>query len=224
VTTVKRRPYRTGIRRGDAPELVVAAATRLFSERGYLATSIEQIAAEAGVARPTVFSSVGPKGAILKAVLDQALAGDDAPLAVAERPWWREAVEEPDAERSLRLHARNMTRISERAAGVLRALETAASVDADAAEVWEQFRAQRRRGMRAFVESLSAKTPALRWDTDTMTDALWSLASDSYWRLVRDSGWTRDRYEQWLADLLVRTFLDAPNPSVSRGRTRRRTG
>jgi len=72
VGSVKRRPYRSSIRRGDAPALVREAAHRLFTTKGYLATSIEDIAAEAGVARPTVFSAVGPKPVILRTVVDQA--------------------------------------------------------------------------------------------------------------------------------------------------------
>ena len=87
----------TTIRRGDAPALICAAAYRLFSTKGYLATSIEDIAAEAGVARPTIFTAVGPKSTILRLVVDQALAGDDAPVPIAQRPWWREAIDEPDA-------------------------------------------------------------------------------------------------------------------------------
>ena len=118
---VKRRPYRTTIRRGDAPALICAAAYRLFSDKGYLATSIEDIAAEAGVARPTIFTAVGPKSTILRLVVDQALAGDDAPVPIAQRPWWREAIDEPDAVRSIQLHARNMCLINQRAAPVLRA-------------------------------------------------------------------------------------------------------
>ena len=91
-----KRPYRTTIRRGDAPKLICAAGYRLFSDKGYLATSIEDIAAEAGVARPTIFTAVGPKATILRLVVDHALAGDDAPVPIAQRPWWREAIEEPD--------------------------------------------------------------------------------------------------------------------------------
>ena len=91
MASVKRRTYRSSIRRGEAPQLVCAAAQRLFSTKGYLATSIEDIAAEAGVARPTVFTAVGTKPVILKAVLDQAMAGDDAPVPIAERPWFTEA-------------------------------------------------------------------------------------------------------------------------------------
>ena len=104
------------IRRGDAPALICAAAYRLFSDKGYLATSIEDIAAEAGVARPTIFTAVGPKATILRLVVDQALAGDDAPVPIAQRPWWREAIDEPDPVRSIELHARNMCLINQRAA------------------------------------------------------------------------------------------------------------
>src|SRR5918996_5522815 len=143
VAPVKRRAYRSSIRRGDAPVLVCEAAYRLFSTKGYVATSIADIAAEAGVARPTVFTAVGPKPVILRTVVDQSLAGDDAPVPIADRPWWREAIEEPDPARSIELHARNMCRISRNAAPVIRALEMAASIDADAAEVWERFQRQR---------------------------------------------------------------------------------
>jgi len=208
VGRVKLRTYTSNIRRGDAPALVCAAASRLFSTKGYLATSIEDIAAEAGVARPTVFSAVGPKPVILKNVVDQALAGDDAPVPIAERPWWREAIDEPDPVRSIQLHARNMCRIAQRAAPVLRALETAASIDADAAQVWERFQQQRRAGLNEFVVTLARKTTGLRLEEDTMTDTLCMLAADAYIRLVRDARWPIEKLEAWIADLMQRLFLD----------------
>lgn len=208
VGSVKRRVYRSSIRRGDAPALVCEAAYRLFSTKGYLATSIEDIAAEAGVARPTVFTAVGPKPVILRTVVDQSLAGDDAPVPIAERPWWREALEEPDPLRSIQLYARNMCRISGRAGLVLRALETAASIDADAAELWARFQHQRRDGLNQFARTLKQKTGALRYDEDTITDTMWTLAPDAYLRLVHDAGWPVERFQAWLADLLQRMFLE----------------
>jgi AcrR family transcriptional regulator len=205
---VKRRPYRTTIRRGDAPELICSAAYRLFSTKGYLATSIEDIATAAGVARPTIFSAVGPKSTILRLVVDRALAGDDAPVPIAERPWWREAIEEPDAERSIQLHARNMCLIAERSAAVLRALETAASVDDEAGEVWERFQRQRHAGLNEFAVALRRKSDRVRYDEDTITDTLWMLTPDAYLRLVRDAGWPLERFQDWLSDVLLRLFLD----------------
>ena len=208
VAGVKGRAYRSIIRRGDAPALVCEAAYWLFATKGYLATSIEDIAAEAGVARPTVFTAVGPKPVILRTVVDEALAGDDAPVPIAERPWWREAIEEPDPVRSIQLYARNMCRISGRAGLVLRALETAASIDADAAKVWARIQRQRRLGLNEFAVSLAQKTYALRCDEDTITDTIWMLAPDAYLRLVHDAGWTVERFQTWLADLLQRLFLE----------------
>lgn len=207
---VKPRTYRSSIRRGEAPRLVIAAATRLFATKGYLATSIEDIAAEAGVARPTVFTAVGAKPVILRVVVDQALAGDDASVPVAERDWWREAVDAPEATVAIKRLARNMTRIGQRIALIARALETAASIDPEAAKVWERYQRQRRIGLREFAVALTTKHASVRCDVDTMTDTLWMLQPSAYLRLVPDGGWTLKRYEAWLADLLTRLFLDEP--------------
>jgi AcrR family transcriptional regulator len=205
---VKRRPYRTNIRRGDAPELICAAAYRLFSTKGYLATSIEDIATEAGVARPTIFTAVGPKSTILRLVVDHALAGDDAPVPIAERSWHREAIDEPDAVRAIHLHARNMCIINQRAALVLGALETAAAVDAEAREVWDRFQQQRREGLNEIAVALSRKTDRLRYDEETITDTLWMLTPDAYLRLVRDAGWSVERFQDWLTDVLLRLLVE----------------
>jgi len=206
VASVNRRTYRSGIRRGDAPRLVCAAAHRLFSAKGYLATSIDEIAAEAGVARATVFTAVGPKPVILKAVVDQAMAGDDAPVPIADRPWFKEALDEPDPARSVQLHARNMCWITQRVAPLLKAVETAAAADPDAAKLWEVIQRQRRTGMAGFAAALSAKT-TLRCDERTVADTLWALTPDAYLRLVHEAGWPIEKFQAWLADLLQRLFL-----------------
>jgi AcrR family transcriptional regulator len=206
VATVKKRTYTSSIRRGDAPRLVCEAARRLFATKGYLATSIDEIAAEAGVARPTVFSAVGTKPAILKAVVDQALSGDDLPVAVADRPWFAEAVAEQDPRRAIRLHVRNMCRIQERAAGLLRALETAASVDADVAALHAQVRRQRREGLAGIAADIATKAD-LRLDESTLADVLFAVPHDTYHRLVVEEGWSAERFESWLADLVERTAL-----------------
>jgi AcrR family transcriptional regulator len=206
MASVKRRTYRSTIRRGDAPRLVCAAAHRLFSTKGYLATSIDDIAAEAGVARPTVFTAVGTKPVILKTVVDQAMAGDDAPGPIADRPWFKEAIDEPDPRRSLELHARNLSWIVQRVAPLLRALETAAAVDADAAALWADIRRQRRAGTAGVAANLAAKT-SLRCDEGVLADMLFVLPPDTYLRLVHEEGWPIEKYREWLADLLQRLCL-----------------
>jgi AcrR family transcriptional regulator len=206
MATVKRRSYQTTIRRGDAPGLVCDAARELFTTNGYPATTIEDIATAAGVARPTVFSAVGSKPAILKAVIDRAMAGDQTPVAVADRPWYQEAILEPDAGRAITLHARNITMIVGRVAALLRALETAATVDTDAAALWAATRRQRREGTAAIATDIASKT-ALRCEEKELADLLFTLPPDAYHRLVTEEGWSVERFETWLADLLHRICI-----------------
>ena len=201
-----RRSYRSTIRRGDAPQAILTAAATLFRTKGYLATSIDDIAAEAGVARPTVFAAVGPKPTMLKLVVDHATTGDDAPIPVAERAWSREALDAEDPATSLRLHARNSRRICERVADLLRAVESAAAVDPDAAALWAALQQQRRTSMRTFVQSLARKTE-LREDVRTITETMWAMIPALYLRLVRDAGWPPDRFETWLGDTFIQLWL-----------------
>jgi len=66
---------------------ILAAAAELFTRQGYAATTIQQVAEQADVAWQTVYSVFGTKAAILSAVFDVAVAGDDEPAPVAERPF-----------------------------------------------------------------------------------------------------------------------------------------
>jgi AcrR family transcriptional regulator len=201
-----RRSYRSTIRRGDAPQAILTAAASLFRTKGYLATSIDDIAAEAGVARPTVFAAVGPKPTMLKLVVDHATTGDDAPIPVAERPWSREALDAEDPVTSLRLHARNSRLICERVADLLWAVESAAAVDADAAALWADLQEQRRTSMRSYVRRLARKTE-LREDVRTITEAMWAMIPALYLRLVRDAGWPPARFETWLGETFIQLWL-----------------
>ena len=93
------------------------AARRLFVERGYVATTIEAIAGEAGVAVPTVYLAFGTKRALLAELLDIAAASDEQPVAVLERPWVDELRHDPDPQGHRRtLHCRHRDRAQQRAA------------------------------------------------------------------------------------------------------------
>src|SRR5687768_10475433 len=94
--------------------LVLDAARTLFIEQGYVATTVDQIAERAGVSKPTVFTAVGSKRVLLKELRDIALAGDDEPVPVPQRPWVQEVLGEPDPYRTLRLYAHYQAELAER--------------------------------------------------------------------------------------------------------------
>src|SRR6059036_3352192 len=81
---------------------ILEAAQRLFERDGYAATTMAAIAGEARVALKTVYVAFETKSGVLRALWNLRLRGDRADVPVAEQPWYREVVEEPDPERQLR--------------------------------------------------------------------------------------------------------------------------
>jgi AcrR family transcriptional regulator len=208
-----KRQYRSALRTAQARETrraIVSAAGQLFVRDGFGATTIDAVAEEAGVSRKTVFTSVGGKVELLKLSMEWAIAGDDQPVAVDERPEIRRLLREDDPVAMLRGWARTLVTIDARVAGLFRALELAADVDPDARSLYDRFAKQRLAGARFFVNRLVA-VHALRDDltADEATDLAW-LAGDPalYDRLIRQRGWSMDRVGEWLGQYLVRSLLD----------------
>src|SRR5690349_12346119 len=97
-----RRRYDSPRRREQAAATrrqILEAARPLFERQGYAATTMAAIAAEAGVAGKTVYLAFDSKSGVLRALWNLQLRGDEDHVPVAERSWYREAVEEPDPER-----------------------------------------------------------------------------------------------------------------------------
>src|SRR4249919_346628 len=86
---------------------ILEAAQRLFERQGYPATTMAAIATEAGVALKTVYVAFETKSGLLRALWHLLLRGDEDNVAVQDRGWYREVIEEPDPEQQLRLNARN---------------------------------------------------------------------------------------------------------------------
>src|SRR5215210_3714668 len=88
-TVAKRsRRYDSPIRARRAQETraaLMTAAAELFTTKGWAASGMRDVAAAAGVATETVYSHFASKRALLQAVVDVAVVGDEQPLAVAER-------------------------------------------------------------------------------------------------------------------------------------------
>ncbi|NNC51561.1 MAG: TetR/AcrR family transcriptional regulator [Erythrobacter sp.] len=51
-------------------DAIIAAASRAFFDRGYAATSIEQVAADAGVSKVTIYNRFGDKRSLLTAAVE----------------------------------------------------------------------------------------------------------------------------------------------------------
>jgi len=211
---VKPRRYQSALRREQAAATrtrIVRAAAELFAAQGYTQTSIEQIAARAGVARPTVYTGFTGKTDLLKEALDLLLAGDDAPVPVSDRPWFQELLDQGDPRRLLELEARNDRMINERIAPLHEALRNAAATDDAIARLHATIKQHRHTGARVVAEALAALGPFRDdLDLDAATDVLWLLKDPAlYTALVGNRGWSADRYQAWLARTMQASLLPA---------------
>jgi AcrR family transcriptional regulator len=183
---------------------ILSAAADLFTRQGYTATTIQQIAEQADVAWQTVYSVFGTKAAILSAAFDVAVAGDDEPIPVAERPFVQAIRDAADPREKAGIFAHHLRESAARTAGVVSVIESAATTDPEIAALWRKLRDQGLRGMtlaaRGFQEQ-GALRPGLT--IARAADILWLyLGPWSYRVLVTQGGWTLDEYEAWLADTL----------------------
>jgi AcrR family transcriptional regulator len=192
---------------------VLEAARELFIAQGYGATTIDQIAARAGVSKPTVFTAVGNKQTLLSTVRDVAMAGDDEKGAVIERPLAQRIRAEPDQRRAVELLAELFTGIGSRYAEIDAVLRGAAhSGEPGLRELWETSEQQRLVGARLWVTTLAEKgTLRTGLDVDTAVDLLWLyMAPDLFYRLVHGRGWSQERFQSWMTDTLYRLLLPEP--------------
>lgn len=181
---------------------ILRAAAALFSDRGYAATTLDDVALAAGVSRPTVFAAVGSKRALISQARDVALVGDDEPVAMPERPWVHALRAEPDAGEALRIYARAMGEIHSRAAKLELAITSAAEPDLQ--ELSRTARAQRRLGCGLITGIVATKRRLRRGLTaETAADIMFATASpEVYDLLVSVRSWSAKRYEAWLASTL----------------------
>jgi AcrR family transcriptional regulator len=205
MTEVKAR--RVPLRKRQALETrraIAHAARSLFAERGYVATSIEVVADEAGVAARTVYAIFGTKKAILGAICEEWLTEAGVMETVAEGLAVR------DLRRRLTLVAHSSRRQWESEHGVRAMLEGAAASDADIARMIASWKSDRARSFRAIVVGLEGD---LRdgIDGDRAGAIIRALTSaEIYSELVTGEGWTPADYEQWLAGLLGDVLLPPP--------------
>jgi AcrR family transcriptional regulator len=211
------RPYESPRRREQAEQTrtkILGAARRLFETQGYPATSMSEIAVEAGVALKTLYVTFDSKAGLLRALWHLLLRGDQGASPVGERAWFREVLDEPDPRRQLRLNARNSRVVKERAGELMGVLAGAAATDPGVQALWDRIQREFYDNQRTIILALQRKKalkPGL--GTKRATDALWTLNHpDIYRLLVKQCGWKPAQYERWFADAACSLLLAPARP------------
>ena len=182
-------------------QAIVDAATRLFLERGYAATTIADIATAARVAPATVYTSVGGKPKVLEAISQP--PADDPELArlISEV----EAADDPHE--AIRRSAKATRYSAETNADVFAVIMLNAPFDPTVAAAAADMAANFRKGARRLVNHLRELGALPRGTANDVDTVVYFLGHASWHRMVTDLGWTYDRAQKWLADRLAQALL-----------------
>jgi AcrR family transcriptional regulator len=208
------RGYRSPRREAQARQTrarIIAAAARRFLAHGYSRTTMRAVAADSGVALPTVELAFGTKARLLKTVIDVATAGDDEQAAMLDRPWTARAESTADPTEFIAAFAQQLTASAGRAAGLAAAALEGARADRDIAAVAAQLMSQRQVMAAWLVDGILFRS-ALRDGTSRgdAVDTVWTLMDPIiFCRLTEDRHWTSGRFERWFTDTVARLLLPA---------------
>ena len=203
-STPARRPNRREVAAAETRREILRTARRLFAERGFAGTSVQQIAEEAGVAVQTIYASVGPKSALVLALID--LIDEEAGIPALNA----EMARETHPRRLIAAAVRLTRQLNERCGDIMRVMFSAASADPDAAAAVADGMRRHQQGASQgarWLAELGALAPAVTPERAAVVLAL-MLSPASWQQLTQGSGWSFDEAETWLTASLIRLLLE----------------
>jgi AcrR family transcriptional regulator len=188
---------------------IVDAARTLLLKRGFAATKLDRVAAEAGVALPTLTGYFPTKAALLEEVLRAVVsgAGEEEQPTIGEQ--LKALLDIADPEQLLMAVSAAICSANKRAFELFEIMRKAAAADPKIEERRSAGSEARRRDQVPIARHLKRQR-ALRPDLSEQqaTDILWLYSSaDIYRLLVQDSAWPIKRYERWLTRTLMQALL-----------------
>jgi AcrR family transcriptional regulator len=198
---------------------VIAAARELISAPGGIgAFTIDAVAAQAGVARMTVYHQFGSKTGLIEAVFDS--------LAIVRRGV-RQLVAGlalSDPAETLAAFVRTFADVWQEDRLVIRRLAGLAALDPEFAAVWQARESRRREGMRQIATRVAAaRRRTARLDVEAATSALYAIVSPEGFEAMAGAGRTFGDVEPLVHELARKSLgLDGGEPvRMKKTKTRR---
>lgn len=194
------RPYSSPRRARQAAQTraeVVAAATRLFLERGWNGTTMAAVAAEAEVAVDTVYAGFTSKAGLLAAAKDVAKLGDEEPIPLMERPEFA-ALDRGSRLDRIEVSASLIAEINARTRAMDAVWREAAAGDPRLAQQLRDREEGRRQDLAEGLQRVLGRAV-----DEQLLDTVWVLTGPETWAKLHDErGWSTTTYRRWLAGLL----------------------
>ena len=182
---------------------ILRAARRLFADRGFAGTSVQQIAEESGVAVQTIYSSVGSKAALVLALNDLIDEEADVSGLAATLP------HETDPPRLIATGVHITRQLNERCGDLLRVLLSAEHAEPDAAAAVADGIRRHEQGASHLARRLAELGVLRAGTTPEQAAAAFSMMTlpGSWRQLTHGAGWTFDEAEAWLTASLTQLLL-----------------
>jgi AcrR family transcriptional regulator len=207
-----KRVYRSRVRSEGAEETrarIRQAAAELFATRGYVGTTLKEVAERAGVGERTLYDNFGGKLELLRHTISMLTMGDESRVRAADRPEavTTRALEDPHE--ALALHVRLSTDLMDRAGDLILMGTAVPGADPGLARAVE-------RGTQAAYElnlqlaQRFAERGELRpgLDVETAADILFTLCSPGVFSTLRRiRRWPQSQYYRWVLDCAEQQLL-----------------
>jgi AcrR family transcriptional regulator len=183
---------------------MVRAAYELFTERGYQATTMGDIADLAGIAVQTLHFTFGTKAVLLQNTYDYAVIGEGERLPPDKQPWYAEFRASTRLQDALEILVDNVGAVLARTAPLDDFVRSAAH-EPHAARIRSHSEMMRRQAWTAMVEQLGSRfTLTDDLNTRYAVDILMLLMSPtSYQTFVGEYGWTPAKWRSWCASAIT---------------------
>ncbi len=182
---------------------ILDAARQRFAAQGYAATSLKDVASDAGVSVQTVYDSIGSKADLVRRLND--LVDSEANVGEIAASIGTDA----DPRALVRIPARITCRLLDRCDDILRAATTGAQAEPELAAIVDEGGRRHRSGAAGVagrLAALGALRPGL-----TPEAAATTIAALADYRLamilIDDHHLELDQIEDWIADTTARAVL-----------------
>ena len=213
VNSARRRYDSTGRRERarQARDQIVGVAEELFLSRGYAATTVAAIAAQAQVSVETIYKGFGGKPGLVRAIIEKGLAGRGPVPAEQRSDRIRDT--EPDPRRILAAWGEFAAEIAPRTAPILLLARDAAAADPELAALLDEVSAARLERMTVNARGLHEAghlRPGLT--VAEAADIMWTYsAAEFYELLVLRRGWSPGQHGRFVAQAMIAALLP-PEP------------
>jgi AcrR family transcriptional regulator len=204
----KKRSYNSETRDGQAAQTrshILKAAKKLFQTEGFDRVTINKIAKTAEVSMPTIYAIFKSKRGVLQSVIDEALPPKQLSALVDN------SMQEKSPKKRLSITAKLTCQMYDAERGLIDILRGASVVSPEFKELEQEREEKRYERQGDYVKIfMKEKSLAKGLTLQKARDILWALTGrDMYRMFVVEREWTPVEYEQWLAQILVKSLLDA---------------